>query len=504
MRIAAYCRVSTDHTDQLNSLEAQREFFELYAKQNSHKLFRIYADEGITGTSMKRRVEFQKLMNDAKYGFFDLVVVKDVSRFARNTVDFLQSIRTLKGMGIGTIFVTNNMTTLGDSEFILTIFSAMAQEESANLSKRVKFGKDINSKKGRVPPRIFGYDRIDNFTLRINEKEAVIVRDIYDMYIHQGLGTRLIALTLERRGDTTKYGFDWNSRAVRRILDNPIYSGHYINHKYQVVDFLEGKRSQLPKEQNYHHERPEWAIVSPETFAQAQEVRRTRTAQYGGENTDTHRSGRHSARHLFSTLIKCECCGRFFYRYTKPRKDGSLYVVWKCTTNNQYTGERCPNRTNVREEELMEYLSGYLASLIKDKKKLAQRLLDTISEQEHRNGNEKNVNGLEKKRERLEKRIEKHMDMYADEIIDMETLKTKAAVLRGEIAEVEEQLYALEADDRKQRDTTQEINQYIEEIEGFLSLKTANNMDLRKIISGISVNEKREVTVHLNCRQPQR
>jgi len=173
-------------------------------------------------------------------------------------------------MGIGTIFVTNNMTTLGDSEFILTIFSAMAQEESANLSKRVKFGKEINSKKGRVPPRIFGYDRIDNFTLRINEKEAAIVRDIYDMYVDQGLGTRKIALELERRGETTKFGCDWNSRAVRRILDDPIYSGHYINHKYRVVDFLEGTRGRVPKEEHYHHERPEWAIVTPELFARAQ------------------------------------------------------------------------------------------------------------------------------------------------------------------------------------------------------------------------------------------
>lgn len=498
MRIAAYCRVSTDHTDQLNSLETQREFFELYAKQSNYELFRVYADEGITGTSMKRRVEFQKLMEDAKYGFFDMVVVKDVSRFARNTVDFLQSIRTLKGMGIGTIFVTNNMTTLGDSEFILTIFSAMAQEESANLSKRVKFGKDINSKKGRVPPRIFGYDRIDNFTLRINEKEAAIVRDIYDMYINQGFGSRLIALALERRGETTKYGCDWNTRAVRRILDDPIYSGHYINHKYQVVDFLEGTRGKIPEEQNYHHERPEWAIVSPETFARAQEVRKERIAQYGGEDAYIHRSGRHSARHLFSTLIKCECCGRSFYRYTKPRKNGSLYVVWKCTTNNQYTGTRCPNSTTVREEKLIEYLSNYLSSLVKDKRGLAQRLLEAAAEQEQKAENTLNKESLKKKKDRLEKRIEKHMDMYADEIIDIETLKTKVAAFRAEIAEIEEQLYALEVDDRKQRDTQQEIDQYIEEIEDFLSLKTANNTDLRKIISSISVNEKREVTIHLH------
>lgn len=497
MRLAAYCRVSTDHTDQLNSLETQRDFFELYAAQNNHKLFRVYADEGITGTSMKRRIEFQKLMEDAKCGFFDMVVVKDVSRFARNTVDFLQSIRTLKAMGIGTIFVTNNMTTLGDSEFVLTIFSAMAQEESANLSKRVKFGKDINSKKGRVPPRIFGYDRIDNFTLRINEKEAAIVRDIYDMYINQGLGTRLIALSLERRGETTKYGCAWNSRAVRRILDDPIYSGHYINHKYQVVDFLEGTRGRIPEEQNYHHERPEWAIVTPEMFAQAQKVRKERSARYGLADADIHRSGRHSARHLFSTLIKCECCGRSFYRYTKQRKNGSLYVVWKCTTNNQYTETRCPNSTNVRENELVEYISDYLTSLIADKKQLAQRLLDVAAEQERGKADTQKEESLRKKKERLEKRIEKHMEMYADEVIDMETLKAKAAEFRAEMAEIDAQLYALEIDGRKQRDSGHKIERYIHEIEDFLSLKTVNNTELRKIISNISVNEKREVTVHL-------
>lgn len=497
MRIAAYCRVSTDHTDQLNSLETQREFFELYAKQMGHKLFRVYADEGITGTSVKRRVEFQKLMEDARYGFFDMVAVKDVSRFARNTVDFLQSIRTLKGMGIGTVFVTNNMTTLGDSEFILTIFSAMAQEESANLSKRVKFGKDINSKKGRVPPRIFGYDRIDNFTLRINEKEAAIVRDVYDMYINQGFGARLIALSLERRGETTKFGYDWNTKAVRRILDNPIYSGHYINHKYQVVDFLEGTRGKIPEEQNYHHERPEWAIVSPEIFARAQEVRKERSAQYGGDTADAHLGGRYSARHLFSNLIKCACCGRSFYRYTKPRKNGSLYVVWRCTTNNQYTDERCPNNTIVSESVLTGHISEYLTALMTDRQQLVQRLFEAVTEQDQKAENTPSKDFLRKKKDRLEKRIEKHMDMYADEIIDTDTLKKKVAAFRTEIAEIEEQLYALEADDRKQGGTQQEIDPYIKEIEDFLSLKTANNTDLRKIISGISVNEKREVTIHL-------
>ena len=165
MKIAAYCRVSTEKEEQIDSLEHQKEFFEEYARKNGHELIRLYADEGISGTSLKKRDEFVRLMRDAKMNLFDMVVVKDVSRLARNTVDFLQSIRTLKGLGVNTLFLTANMDSLGESEFVLTMFGAMAQEESANLSKRVKFGKKINAKKGRVPQRIFGYNRIDNFTL---------------------------------------------------------------------------------------------------------------------------------------------------------------------------------------------------------------------------------------------------------------------------------------------------------------------------------------------------
>ncbi len=151
MNIAAYCRVSTDKEDQLNSLEAQKEFFSEYTKRTGDYLVRLYADEGISGTKIKNRKEFLRMMADAEHGLFDMVVVKDISRFARNTVDLLQNVRKLKALGIETQFLTANMTSMGNSEFVLTIFGALAQEESANTSKRVKFGKKMNAEKGRVP-----------------------------------------------------------------------------------------------------------------------------------------------------------------------------------------------------------------------------------------------------------------------------------------------------------------------------------------------------------------
>ena len=155
MNIAAYCRVSTEKEDQLNSLEAQKSFFKEYTERSGDKLVRLYADEGLSGTKIKNRKQFLKMMTDAENGLFDRLVVKDISRFARNTVDLLQNIRRLKSLGIETQFLTANMTSMGNSEFVLTVFGALAQEESANTSKRVKFGKKINAEKGRVPNIVF-------------------------------------------------------------------------------------------------------------------------------------------------------------------------------------------------------------------------------------------------------------------------------------------------------------------------------------------------------------
>ena len=176
MKIAAYCRVSTEKEAQIDSLEKQIEFFNEFTKKNGYELYKLYADEGISGKQIKHRKQFQQMMIDAKAKKFDKVVVKDVSRFARNTVDLLQSVRELKSYGVQVDFLNNGEVMEGGSEFILTILGAMAQQESANMSKRVKFGKDITAKKGRVPNLVFGYDKIpdERYTLKINEEEAKI------------------------------------------------------------------------------------------------------------------------------------------------------------------------------------------------------------------------------------------------------------------------------------------------------------------------------------------
>lgn len=229
----------------------------------------VYRDEGVSGRQLRRREQFVRMLADAREGRFDVVAVKDISRFARNTVDCLQAVRALKKQGIPVRFLSAGQESMGESEFILTVYASLAQEESANLSKRVKFGKEINAKKGRVPPMLYGYDRVDLFTLRINPAEAAVVRLVFERYA-DGWGALRIAQELNRLGKPTKLGNEWNARGVRRILCNPVYCGILVNHKSVVVDYLDGTVAPLPEHMQYRHSRPDWAIIPPEQFEAVQ------------------------------------------------------------------------------------------------------------------------------------------------------------------------------------------------------------------------------------------
>ena len=428
------------------------------------------------------------MMEDARAGLFEQVVVKDISRVARNTVDFLQSIRVLKAMGINVVFLTANMTSLGDSEFILTIFGAMAQEESGNLSKRVKWGKKINAQKGRVPQRIYGYDRIDNFTLQINSAEAEVVRRIFRLYLDGGMGCRAVSLALNGDGIRTKFGCAWNPRGVRRVLANPIYCGHYVNNKYEVEDFLTGRQVRLPAEQHYHHDRPGWAIVSEEEFRRAQ----LQMAQRGGRKTPEGSApgSRYSARHPLSTLIKCEHCGRSFcrrkYTYVNTR------VYWVCSTNSQYTARRCDNRVKIEENELLAEIRDYFERIIPNQERFAGEILKDLEKRRPDMWDRTGAEEAGKKRGRLLAKRSRCQEMYANGAMTMAELKAKTEQIAGELAALEDGLARCAG----QEDGGAE-EEYLREIRGFLRLETAANPELRRIIDHIAVSRDGAVRVVL-------
>ena len=492
MNIAAYCRVSTDKEDQLNSLEAQNRFFAEYTQRTGDHLVRLYADEGISGTKIKNRKEFLRMMADAEKGLFEMVVVKDISRFARNTVDLLQNIRKLKALGIETQFLTANMTSMGNSEFVLTIFGALAQEESANTSKRVKFGKRLNAEKGRVPNIVYGYDKTagDYFNLAINREEAAVIRQIYQWYTEEGYGGAKIANLLNEQGRRTKRGCLWSQNAVCRILTNELYTGKIINGKQEVTDFLTGQRIEKDETDWIVTDRPDLQIITPEVFQLAQEVLHSRHSAF----KVTHE--RQSNKHLFSTLIKCKECGWSFRRTVRTYKN--TYVRWVCSGHNGRGADSCPNAVTVDEEELIEALQEYFAGLLKAKKSVISYVVSQFQKvYKARDENLDYEKELTAQLAKLQKTRQRYMDMYADDLITREELNAKIGGMRQEIERLENELKMISYNLTKGEQLESVLTSTFKEIEDITDVHQMTNTQLKRMIQKIEVDKEGNVDIYL-------
>lgn len=369
-RAVAYCRVSTDKEDQLNSLSTQEEFFERYAKQEQLSLVNIYSDEGISGTKKANRKAFLQMLQDAQEKKFDYLLVKDISRLARNIVDSIETIRFLKKHIKRVIFV--NQPNLTDDEFILGIMGLIAQQESENLSKRVKFGKRLNMEKGKVPNFVFGYDKIlgNYFTMQINETEAKVVRRIFALYTKEGYGCSAIARLLNEEGITTKQGARWQQASVGRILKNEIYIGNVINGREEMIEIYSNERKALPNDKWHITYRPELAIIEKEIYEEALTIRNSRYHAF------VDKKERSSNKHLFSSLIKCSECKASYRRLQVRNK--SRQASWGCNSRNYYGVDACSNAVTVKEEEVITAIREYLCKLYMEFPVLTKRTVEEL------------------------------------------------------------------------------------------------------------------------------
>lgn len=496
MKIAAYCRVSTEKEAQIDSLEKQIEFFNEFTKKNGYELYKLYADEGISGKQIKHRKQFQQMMIDAKAKKFDKVVVKDVSRFARNTVDLLQSVRELKSYGVQVDFLNNGEVMEGGSEFILTILGAMAQQESANMSKRVKFGKDITAQKGRVPNLVFGYDKIPDeiYTLKINEEEAKIVKEIFESYVYKGIGTTKIAWNLnDREIRTKKTKSKWVQTSIVRMLKNPIYTGRVTNKKSEVTDFITGTRKELPEEEWIVVEKPKMRIISDELFNRAQELLTQRSQEFKLNNK------REKTEYVFSTLIYCKHCGYSFRRIKrKYTQDGPEYIRWVCSGRNSMGVNHCPNTTVIDEDELLNAIKIYLKSIIKNKKdfmKAVEKEFEKITKL--RENNERSEESLLKEIEKVTVKKQKYMEMFQNEIINIQELKKYTNPLNEDIARLERELKLITSEIKEKDVLEKELNKTIKTVDDILNNQTITNAMLKTIIDVIEVDSDSNVEVRL-------
>ena len=325
-RVAAYCRVSTDNEDQAGSFESQRTFFRQYIERNPDwELYAIFADEGISGTNTKKRKEFNRMIECAKNGDFDLIITKEISRFARNTLDSIFYTRDLKKHGVGVIFLNDNINTLdGDAELRLAIMSSIAQEESRKTSERVKWGQKRQMEQGVVFGRsMLGYDVKDG-KMTINEEGAKIVRLIFHKFVDEGKGTHVIARELREEGILPCRVKEWQNTVILRVIRNEKYCGDLVQKKTFTPDFLSHeKKVNLGQEEfviiKDHHE----PIISRELFDKANRILDAKSLSQEGK-------AKHSNRYPFSGKIKCGRCGASYVARYKTRKDGSRYKAWRC------------------------------------------------------------------------------------------------------------------------------------------------------------------------------
>lgn len=492
MKVVAYCRVSTNKDEQLDSLETQQKFFNEYAKRNKYSLVKIYADEGKSGTKMRNRTELLKLLSDANRKLFDIVLIKDVSRLARNTLDFLTSIRKLKSLGITVIFVNYDQTSSDSSEFMLTMLSAIAQEESSNTSKRVKFGKKMNAEKGRVPNIVYGYDKIagDYFNLNINHTESGIVQEIFDMYVNKDKGESKIALELNRRGIKTKRGCKWSQNAISRILTNEIYIGNIINGKQEVYDFLTGVRRNTDKEKWMVVYKPELKIIDNCIFNKVQEIRSSRHKAF------KLTSERRSEKNLFSKLIKCSCCGSSFRKQTRTYQN--TYIKWICSGRNANGTASCQNKTAIKEDILLDAIKQYFVSILKDKPNVMKDFIAQFNKKyKEKDSNEMTEKELIAQINKLKKSKQKYIDMFDNDIINLDELKLKTANLNNRIEKLNEDLKLTKLNITQNDLFQNSLAETFKDIETLVSVPNITNNLLSRVIDRIAVDEKGEIDVYI-------
>lgn len=355
LRVAAYCRVSTETEEQNSSYEVQVAHYTEFIKKNAEWEFAgIFADDGISGTNTKKREEFNRMIDECMEGNIDLVITKSISRFARNTLDCLKYIRQLKDKNISVFFEKENINTMdAKGEVLLTIMASLAQQESQSLSQNVKLGLQYRYQQGKVQVnhnRFMGYTKDEEGNLIIVPEEAEIIKRIYREYL-EGKSLAGIGRDLEKDDILTAAGKPrWRPETIKKILLNEKYIGDALLQKTFTVDFLTKKRvkneGHVPQ---YYVENSHEAIIPKELFLQAQEELHRRNNIYTGADKNKRL---YSSKYALSTITFCGDCGDIYRRvYWNIR--GRKEFVWRCVTRIEQGPETCKNRT-VKEGDLYD------------------------------------------------------------------------------------------------------------------------------------------------------
>ena len=501
LRVAAYCRVSTDHEDQLQSYETQIKFYTQKINETPNwKLVKIYADEGLSATSTKKRVEFNQMIEDCQKGKIDMIITKSTSRFARNTLDTIHYVRMLKDLGVTIIFEKEGINTSEiQSELILQLYAMFAQAESESISNNEKDGRRKGYKIGKVPMmygNLLGYRKGPDGEPEIVPEEASIVIYIFTKFI-EGMSIGGIKAELEAKGIKTVRGnTSWSHSVIQSILKNEKYKGDVLMQKSFIADLFSKKTVKntgaLPQYLIKNHHIP---IIEPEVFDRVQyEFARRNTHKTMKGKGDVIRS-KYSSKYALTDILVCGECGANYKRVTWTSR-GNKRIVWRCTSRTEHGTKLCKHSPTIPEEELQKAITNALNIMLATKTTIKEILKGSMIAILGASKSEKKIGELTNEIAMLNNQI---FDVIQNEVskrADADEIEQKCKEIYDKIAAYKEELKTLNL--KKQSSETganklREICEALDDME--MQFEEYDDSIVRRLISRIRVMDRNTIII---------
>ena len=500
LRVAAYCRVSTELEEQQNSYQVQIAYYtDLINKKKEWTLAGIFADEGISGTQTKKRTEFNRMIRMCRNKKIDLVITKSISRFARNTVDCLEYVRQLKDLGIGVIFEKENINTLTmTSEFMIALYGSFAQAESESISKNVSWGKEKAYREGKVQfqyKHLLGYKKGADGKPEIIPEEAETVKLIYTMFL-DGHSMKNIALILHVKGIHTKTGStEWRTNTITRILQNEKYVGDALLQKTFTSDCITHKvvknHGERPMYLVTNHHDP---IIDRDTYNRVQQELARRNSKRKISDKTVTEQGKYSSKYALSELLICGHCGTPYRRTTWAAR-GKKQIVWRCLSRLEHGKKYCPDSPTIKEEQLHRGILRAINNYYSCRNDIVRILKANIGSVLECQGQEE-ILSVEKRLKEIDQARTDLVNLIASGGCDEDKLDSEFAKLYAEEQGLSERLTMLKSQNKTSEETQAKLDKIMDMIEHEkFELETFDNVLIRKLIECVKVLSKTEILV---------
>ena len=494
-RVAAYCRVSTDSEDQLQSYRSQvRYYTDLINGNSDWTMAGIYADESITGTQVDKRVNFQRLINDCMNGNIDMIITKSISRFARNTLDTLKYVRKLKEMNVAVFFEEENINTLTmDGELLLVILSSVAQQEVENISANVKKGLKMKMQRGELVGFQgclgYDYDPMDK-SISVNEEEAEIIRYIFKRYL-EGAGGSVICRELENLGYKTPRGKSkWSTTTVLGIIKNEKYKGDILMGKTFTVDPISKRRlDNFGEEDKFYIKEHHEAILSAEDFDKAKEIRLKRARNRNTVSSKNGKREKYSRKYAFSSLLECGFCGANLSRRTWHSKTEYNKIIWQCVVGTKKGKKYCPESKGVEEEAIEKAFVESYRQLCSNNQDVVKEFLLRIEKVLNDGSIEKDIKKLDNEISSLLAKQNSLVDLRLENKIDEKIYEDKYLSLQNKYLEISKEKENLEFNLKNENNIKKRMKEFKDMLEKNEVLKEFDRFVFESIVEKVIVGE---------------